>query len=153
MCAWVQRRGEFVTIDEYMTRQFPPSVLVAIAFLILLVQFCALQWHLYFYYWWLDIPLHMIGGLWVTLFGLMLYYRLPRTAIADHPEFVIIFAVAVSLALGLFWEIYEFAVDHAVGDSGHGLSDTLFDLVNDLFGAIVAAGIFIRGRYHEHLPS
>ncbi|OGZ07150.1 MAG: hypothetical protein A3D65_03670 [Candidatus Lloydbacteria bacterium RIFCSPHIGHO2_02_FULL_50_13] len=132
-----------------MIRTFPPRVLVAIIFFILLANAAVLYWDLLFYIWWLDIPLHVLGGLWITLFVLSSYYSFFHAVGKEHsPVFVFSFAVALTLSVGLFWEIYEFAVDHAVGDSGVGLADTLKDLVDDLIGAMIGALIFIRGNYH-----
>ncbi|OGZ08114.1 MAG: hypothetical protein A2762_04020 [Candidatus Lloydbacteria bacterium RIFCSPHIGHO2_01_FULL_54_11] len=94
--------------------------------------------------------MHMLGGLWIALFGLLLYFRIPRAKAKDHSaEFVVAFSAALTLSVGLFWEIYEFGVDHAVGDSGRGLADTLQDLVSDLLGALFGALIFVRGGYHD----
>ncbi len=131
-----------------MSRHFPPAVLVSFAFFMLFVQLAALYWHLYFQFWWLDIPMHMLGGLWIALFGLSIYYRSSRFEGREHSKgFILVFSVALTLSIGLFWEIYEFFVDHAVGDSGRELADTLADLVNDLIGALFGAFVFIRGGY------
>ena len=134
-----------------MIRPFSPRVLVALLFFILAYQTAAVSLSLYFHYWWLDIPIHILGGLWITLFFLATYYASPRTVIKDHSNiFVISFATAVTLTVGLCWEIYEFAIAHAIGDFGIGLADSLKDLVDDLIGALLGALIFIRGKYHEN---
>lgn len=132
-----------------MTRRFPQWILVALIFFIFLAQIIVDYWHLYFFIWWLDIPMHILGGFWVALFMLVSYYASPRIKEKNHSTaFVIAFAVAVTLSVGLFWEIYEFGVSHAVGDSGSGLADTLKDLTDDLIGALLAAWLFIRFEYN-----
>ena len=135
-----------------MIRPFPIHILVALIFFILIIQMSAIYWHLHFRFWWLDIPEHILGGLWVALFGLSSFYASVRIKEKDHSAvFVVAFAVSLTLSVGLIWEIYEFWVNHAVGDFGIGLADTLTDLVDDLIGALLGAFIFIRGEYHSIL--
>ncbi|MDO8521082.1 MAG: hypothetical protein Q7S52_03125 [bacterium] len=137
-----------------MTRPFSPRVLVALIFFILLVQSAALYWHLHFRFWWMDIPLHILGGMWIALFALSLYYAHFWVREKDHSRvFVVVFAVALTFSIGLLWEIYEFGVDRVVGDSGIGLADTLMDLVDDLVGALLGALVFIRGHYYKKYES
>lgn len=112
-------------------------------------QMVAIYWHLYFYIWWLDIPVHVLGGFWVGLFALVSYYAGPWPVPKERSNFFVFsVSIAAVLSVGLLWEVYEFAVDHAVGDSGGGLADTLMDLVDDLLGALLAAWIFVRGGYN-----
>lgn len=142
----------FVTIGELMPRHLPLSSLVLLIFFILVIQVVAVYWHLYFYIWWLDIPVHILGGLWVALFGLATYFSSSLWEDEKHfSAFVIVFAVAITMTIGLGWEIYEFAVEHAVGDSGTGLADSLKDLTDDLIGALLGALVFIRGGYNKQI--
>lgn len=133
-----------------MTRPFPVWILAVAILFIFALQVVATYWHLYFYIWWLDIPVHVVGGVWIALTFLSSYYASSRMTEKEHSSlFVVVFAVALTMTIGLFWEIYEFGVDHAVGDSGLGLTDTLKDLSDDLLGALIAAWIFIRFGYNE----
>ncbi len=141
-------------LANLMTRRFPSSLLASLIFFILLVQSIAVYQHLYFFYWWLDIPVHILGGLWIALFGLAAYYNSSRLKQKEYSTvFVVSFAVALTLVIGLGWEIYEFGVEHAVGDFGVGLADTLKDLVDDLIGASLAALVFIKGGYNKNMNS
>lgn len=135
-----------------MYRHFPPFILAALIFLLLFLQVAATYWHLFFYIWWLDIPMHVLGGLWVALFVLTSYYSSSSIKEKEHsPLFVLAFAIAITLVVGLFWELYEFGVDHAVGDTGGGLADTLKDLTDDLVGALLAGWLFVRFGYNKSL--
>lgn len=146
----MQFNSFFVTIDRLMPPHFPHRILLALIFFILLIQGVAVHWHLYFHFWWLDIPMHILGSLWVALFGLVSYYSSPYVKEKDHSVvFVASFAIALSMTIGLLWEIYEFAVEHAVGDSGAGLFDTLTDMSNVFIGSIFATWIFIRFGYNK----
>jgi hypothetical protein len=141
-----------VRMIRLMMRHFPPRILAVLIFFLLFLQIAATYWHLFFYVWWLDIPMHVLGGLWVALFVLSSYYMSSRVGEKiTSPVFVFAVAVAATFVIGLFWEIYEFAIEHAVGDTGNGLADTLKDLTNDLVGALFAASFFVRFRYNKSL--
>ena len=126
-------------------------LLLAIILLIAVVSGAALHWHLYFFYPWLDIPMHLLGGFWVALFVLAQYYRASFPARKDpSPLFVVVFAVAVTMTIGLFWELFEFSAQTLIERAEfHNLGDTLLDLVNDLFGSLCAATLFIRMGYNR----
>ena len=132
------------------SRHFPPTVLVLLIVLIALANAAALYWHLYFYIGWLDIPMHFLGGLWLGLFALAWYYRAPLPKKKDTTTlFVFTLAVSVAMAIGLAWELFELSAQTFIERaSAHDLVDTLGDLTNDLLGAVLSAGIFIRGRYN-----
>ena len=124
--------------------------MVALIFFIWGVNLVADQFNLYHYLWWLDILMHMLGGLWVALFGLITYYHSPLLKRKDRSSF---FAVALALALtmciGLLWELFEFGVNHSIALSDNDLADTLGDFVNDMVGAIVASVFFIVRGYNK----
>lgn len=62
-----------------------------------------------------------------------------------RPRFVAIFAFVFSLAVGVLWEIFEFAMDQLFGmnmqkamfGDPSGLTDTMWDLIVDAIGALV----------------
>lgn len=135
-----------------MMPRFPFWIIALLTLFLFAVQATATYWHLYFYIWWLDIPVHILGGLVVALFFLTTYYasfRVTRTEKEHSGAFAVVFAVAFVVIVGLFWEVYEFGVDRAIGDSGLDLLDTLKDLADDIVGALLAALIFIHFGYNE----
>lgn len=133
-----------------MHARFPLYPLVAIIVALGVINAFALYYHLYFYLWWLDIPMHFFGGLWIGLFTLTWYYRSSFRKQRDTSTlFVVALAVATTMTIGLAWELFELSAQTFIERSDvHDLSDTLADLTNDLIGALVATGIFIRGRYN-----
>ena len=134
-----------------MRKQFPPVVLAVLIVALALIEAGALYWHLFFQFWWLDIPMHFFGGLWIALFTLAWYYRARIPKSKDTSTlFVVALAVSSTLSIGLFWELFELSAQTFIERASvHDLTDTLADLTNDLFGAVVAIGIFIRGRYNS----
>lgn len=118
---------------------------------IAVVNGAAVYWHLYFYVWWLDIPMHMLGGMWVALFALSSYYRLTNVSTKDtSPLFVFAFAIAITMIVGLSWELFEFSAQTFI-ERAHvfDIGDTLSDLVNDFIGALIASFVFVRMGYNK----
>ncbi len=131
-------------------RHFPVMIILALILFIASVNLLADYWHLYYYIWWLDIPMHILGGLWIGLTVLSIYYRKSKRGKKDHlPLFVYTLTIATVLFIGIAWEIYEFAVDRVVAAFGISLGDSLKDLVDDLLGGVLAAFIFVRRRYNK----
>ena len=89
--------------------------------------------------WW-DTALHAFSGLLMGVFGFLLVYLLNENRRVDlqlRPRFVAFFAFLFAVAVGTFWEIFEFVVDQLFGtgmQSG-GLYDTMLDLMFDAVGA------------------
>ena len=124
--------------------------MVALIFFIWGVNLVADQFNLYHYLWWLDIPMHMLGGFWVALFGLITYYHSSLVNRKDRsPLFVVALALALTMCIGLLWELFEFGVDHSIALSDNDLADTLGDFVNDMTGAILASAFFLMRGYNK----
>ncbi|MFC7176347.1 hypothetical protein [Halosegnis marinus] len=100
--------------------------------------------------WWYDHLTHTLSATLVAGVG----YVAVR-ALADHddrvvlpPEFTVVLVLLATLALGVVWELLEFAARGAAALVGaepvlvqYGLDDTLADLLFDAVGATVAAAL------------
>jgi uncharacterized membrane protein YjdF len=100
----------------------------------------------YHHLWWWDIALHATAGLLMGIFGFLLVYLLNETRKVDvhmTPGFIAFFAFCFSMTIGVFWEIFEFAVDQLMGTQMQkpmlgdpsGLTDTMWDLIVNAMGA------------------
>jgi hypothetical protein len=135
-----------------MNKHFPIWILTSLVLFIFIFNLFATYWHLYFLIWWLDIPVHMLGGAWVALMTLFLYYHTKYLRKKDHAAlFAFVLAVATALVVGLMWEVYEFIIDRAMSVHDLQISDTLKDLCDDLFGGGAAALLFIKKGYNKHI--
>ncbi|MCB1640905.1 MAG: hypothetical protein KDI37_04170 [Xanthomonadales bacterium] len=101
-------------------------------------------------YWWWDIALHTSSGALLGILGFLLVYVLNENRRIDlhlSPGFVALFAFGFALAAGALWEIFEFSMDKLVGTRMQkpmlgdlsGLTDTMWDLIVDALGALLAA--------------
>lgn len=97
-------------------------------------------------FWWWDVALHTTSGLLLGVFGFLLVYVLNEDDQVDFymlPRFAALFAFMFAVACGALWEIFEFAMDQLLGfnmqkpmlGDPSGLTDTMWDLIVDTFGA------------------
>ena len=107
------------------------------------------QVHLYYLLWWFDIPMHMLGGIWVALTSMVIYYHLGFHRHDRSTAFVVSTMLAATLIAGIFWEVFEFSVEHFVKLNDNGVFDTLKDLFDDMIGATIASVIFIKKGYNK----
>jgi hypothetical protein len=107
-------------------------------------------------FWWWDSALHFSSGIALGFIGFLVTYILYKTnKIRTDPIFIAIFSLMFAISLGVFWEIYEFSADQFSGadmqkardlnkndefcDTRVGVIDTMFDLILDTSGALIAA--------------
>lgn len=98
----------------------------------------------YLKFWWWDIMLHTLSGVILGFIGFLLIYILNKDKninVILSPIFVAMFSFAFAVAVGVFWEIFEFAADSFLGLNMQksGLVDTMWDLIVDCLGALFAS--------------
>jgi hypothetical protein len=118
---------------------------LTISLILILIFYISSFYYDWFYsIWWLDTPMHLIGGAWTALFAIYIYNKY-----FDFQKNKLIFKLIVILSsvalVGVFWEFYEFIMDVIIlkkylfyNEPGYVLFDTLKDLFNDLVGALIA---------------
>ena len=98
---------------------------------------------LYWKFWWFDIVMHFLGGLWVGLSALWVYFfsgyfkDIKRNK--KNIFFISLFSV---LIIGLGWEVFEYIIK--VNFSDNYISDTVSDLIMDICGSVVAYFLFLK---------
>ncbi len=107
-------------------------------------------YHLYFFLWWLDIPMHFLSGMLVSLVALaVVYRRYTPLSPRQNPIFVLAVALGSALVVGVLWELVAGALGHDAPNIGGLAVDTIKDIANDLFGGLVAALLFIGKGYNK----
>lgn len=113
--------------------------LCALGLLIALFQFLAHAYFLYWAWWWADIVMHFLGGLFVSGFVLWwLAYEVPVGLRGKLPRFAIAFIMV--LVVGVSWEVFEY-VTGMYNELNYSL-DTTTDLATDVLGMLVAYLLF-----------
>lgn len=115
-----------------------------------------------------DSILHGFSAGMLGIFGLFLVNLLNRhdnVAVQLSPVFVALFSFCFALAVGAFWEIYEFTGDSLLGLNmqkfrledgtqlvGHeALKDTMKDIIIDALGAFTISFIWLLGKTGKSL--
>jgi uncharacterized membrane protein YjdF len=107
-------------------------------------------------FWWWDLALHSTAGLTLGLLGFLVVYIMNENDLVDlrmRPSFVALFAFFFAVAIGTFWEVFEFVMDRTFGTvmqkpgpgDPAGLRDTMSDLIVDTLGALIVS--FAGWRY------
>lgn len=123
------------------------KALSAVTTTIFLLHILGTSFFWYAKYFWFDIPMHILGGLWV---GLLISYiledRLRMLDFKKSPLITLSIVLSLTTLVGIAWEVFELAA----GTIPAYLSpvfernvpiyqDSLYDLLNDVLGAIPAA--------------
>lgn len=97
--------------------------------------------NLYSRVWLYDKVLHVYGSAVIALLAFVITYTFHYTKRWRLSlPMVGFFTVTFAMAVGGLWEIGEFAVDSLFGKTTQdGLADTMWDMINDLVGGMVAA--------------
>ena len=116
--------------------------MVILLWLIFALNTAAMQLYWYWTYWWFDIPMHFLGGVWL---GGMAILALRRFAPEKAEKRSVVYATAIGAALliGGLWEIFEFSLDTFVTMRVNDIADTITDFGMDVAGALSIAALII----------
>lgn len=123
--------------------------------LILLIHGIATYFFLYWRIWWLDCPLHFLGGAWLGFFTVWLLFFTRKISIKSSFLFILLFILGISALVGVLWEASEFFLDKFLGNVWYGhfmqidIEDMMTDLFFDLIGGLFAGLIFYKNFYKK----
>ncbi len=101
----------------------------------------------YYWYWtyrWFDVPMHILGGMWLGITGIWLVHYSGYLRGRLRNLSYVVTALLTGIVAGSAWELYEYGVLH-LSKSGipvNYLMDTLLDLAMDTAGAFVGYVFF-----------
>ncbi|MFA5934431.1 MAG: hypothetical protein WC827_00895 [Candidatus Paceibacterota bacterium] len=112
----------------------------------------------FYWYWtykWFDIPMHMLGGLWISLFSLSLYaFFYKKLSILNYRMNVLGIVAFAVLSIGVSWELFELLGGiTSLHDGTSYWIDTISDIMNDSIGGLVGYFFFIKNRKCESVLS
>ncbi len=113
--------------------------------------------HLYQAAWWVDVMIHfLLGGatsamLYLVLAQVGLLPDLHEGALHHHRASPVILTVALGLAAGTLWELYEWLATSIFPSTSIavGYDDTVLDLTMDGSGSLVAGFVLLAWRRAE----
>ena len=101
------------------------------AFILAAFTWFAIWFFLYWRFWWFDIPMHILGGVWAGLCAAWLLAR-------RDENFSLAWCIGFTLAVGVGWEIFEYSEGIAMPQYLSYPLDTVKDIFMDLLGAVLA---------------
>ena len=144
----------YVANKIYMSKRWFPKILLFFIITIGVVNALAAHFFLYWKLPWLDIPMHFLGGAWIGLMILWVYYLSGK--FKDVPEnrrsipYIYGLTVTITMIIGILWEIFEFSLDlFIVFGEFNGFYDTISDLIFAIVGTIIATKYFISREYYK----
>ena len=101
----------------------------------------------YFFIWWSDIPMHILGGFLVGVATLFVYRQLCLKGFAQESRVTAWwFLCAGLLFVGVAWEYFEYSKELTFNTIGSYHLDVLKDMAMDLFGGLLAGIYFLRRK-------
>ena len=101
---------------------------------------------------WFDIPMHFLGGVWVTFLFIWFFSHFDFfTSKKEHPLFLASWVFFVVTVIGISWEVFEYLTGITFVLGKNYWSDTILDLVMDLIGAGVAFS-YASSRFGKEKP-
>lgn len=88
----------------------------------------------YWQYWWMDVIMHFLGGLFVGLVALWFFYAVLKKPPVSFRMFGLVLGFVLLISVG--WEIFEYAAGVFILEDP--FPDTFHDLILDTFGGVVA---------------
>jgi hypothetical protein len=108
---------------------------------ITMLHYAGLQLYLYWTFWWFDIFMHFLGGLWFGVVSIWFFFFSGFTGRFKSQltaRYIFTVSIVSVMIIGALWEIFEiyagvtrFTIDYQL--------DTSIDLIMDMFGAVVAS--------------
>lgn len=89
-----------------------------------------MQFYWYSSVWYLDMPMHFLGGFWIVL---VLIWLFKFKEITFHTILKIIIGV---LFIGILWEIFEVGVSDSITRNPFNILDTSSDIFFDIAGGL-----------------
>lgn len=97
------------------------------------------QFNLYYIYPWYDIPMHMLGGLWVSLFTIFLYTNFYNNSLdTNYPKKILKVVLISLLFMTVSWEIFELIGKITFLSEGKLYwIDVIKDIIDGFIGGII----------------
>ncbi|MFH0755199.1 MAG: hypothetical protein V1910_00835 [bacterium] len=115
--------------------------------LIAVLNYFGAKFYLYWAHKWYDIPMHILGGLWISTFFLSLYtYFNKKNLIIISRTKIIYLTFFVLLFIIILWEIFELFGKMTFLTDNEYWVDTIQDIFNGYLGGIIGYYLFTKNK-------
>src|SRR3989344_817648 len=117
------------------------ALLIVVVFLTHLV---ATFFYLYWRFWWFDLLMHLLGGVWLGLFSawFVFFSGYVSERVATRRNIVLASLLTV-VVLGGGWEVFEYSLGVADSAAQSYSADVSTDFLMDTLGALIASSYMI----------
>jgi hypothetical protein len=116
-------------------------------FLIAVFHYIAIKYSWYWTYRWLDIPVHIFGGFWISLTVLWVCLKIKHIdSILGYKKKALFVVLASVLAIAVLWEIFELIFKITSLSRADYWSDSLGDIANTFLGGLIALLYFVKNK-------
>lgn len=147
-----------------LSKLFFTRLIIFIFLALFLIHAVAIYFSLYWIVDWLDIVMHFLGGIWLSLIALWLFYFSGKMNVSGISfGWQLFFLVGLVALGGVLWEFFEFIFDNIFlanniggiiislpGCVQLGVADTMLDLLFDLLGGLIGGLIFLKKIKNEN---
>jgi hypothetical protein len=124
------------------------KILAYLIFLLFLLNYVASKFYWYFSIWWVDMPMHFLGGLCAgfAIIWLLSLKKLPfELPLSLQVVWNFIFKIFLSvLFIGVLWEFFEILFNNIIAQNSFNIFDTVSDVFFDLTGGTFAILYFLK---------
>ena len=124
-------------------------LLISIITIILIgiFHFLALKYSWYWSFRWIDIPMHIIGGFWVSITVLWVSLKIGHIeSINGYKKKALLVILGSVLIVAIFWELFELIFKiTSLHDIGYW-KDSLCDILNTFIGGVVGFLYFTKNK-------
>ncbi len=118
--------------------------LMLFAVFVALCHFFALEFYLYWTHKWVDIPMHIMGGMLVSSIGLWTIHFSPwRNLFLNNSKNIFLISVLIIFTVGFLWEVFELQFG-LISYSFVDRLDSIKDMFDDIIGALIAGWYFLK---------
>lgn len=115
---------------------------LTLSILIGFLQTLAIKYSLYFELAWLDIFMHILGGIWISSIFFTAYIFMKK-GVMISPVFLLVASAISVLSVSFFWEILELLFKNTSLYDPLYWTDTLLDFLSAFLGGIIGSGILV----------
>lgn len=131
--------------ESFLNKIFVLIVCIAI------FHITATVFHFYWSIWWYDLPLHYLGGIFISLSSLwfLFFSGYVSFGVKKTSDFIII-SFIVTFSVAVLWELFELIVGPDFTRQGYAV-DTYVDLIMGIAGSLTGYLFFYFMKYEQLL--
>lgn len=113
------------------------NILMKITLIVFVLHFLATKLYWYSDFWWFDMLMHFLGGVFIGILTLYVIFRTHKD-IKMSPYIITKLTIISVFVIGFSWEIYEYVVQGFTGAILANPLDSISDLFFDMAGGLYA---------------